>query len=105
VLGGTGLDGIDCSGLTRVCLANQGVDVVHRASIQALEGRYIEVKHLRPGDLVFFKDDKTERYLSHVGIYAGNGKFIHASGSAGKVVVGSLSDKYFKTQYAFARRL
>lgn len=105
VLGGTTTSGIDCSGLTRVCLANQGIDVVHRASIQALEGLYVEVRDLRPGDLLFFKDPKTDRYLSHVGIYIGSGKFVHASGSAGKVVIASLSDKYFKSYYAFARRL
>lgn len=105
VLGGTSLNGIDCSGLTRVCLAKQGLDLVHRASLQALEGRFIEVDQIKPGDLLFFKDDKTERYLSHVGIYIGNGKFVHASGSSGKVVITSLSSKYFKQQYAFARRL
>ena len=41
VLGGTTKRGIDCSGLVKVCLANQGIDVVHRSSLQALEGRYV----------------------------------------------------------------
>jgi cell wall-associated NlpC family hydrolase len=105
VLGGESHKGIDCSGLTRVCLARQGIDVVHRASLQALEGRYVQHTDLRPGDLVYFRDDKTERYLSHVGIYVGNNKFIHASGSYGKVVITSLSKDYYKSHYAFARRL
>jgi cell wall-associated NlpC family hydrolase len=104
VLGGTSSKGIDCSGLTKVCLEKQGISVVHRASLQALEGRYVSADKLRTGDLVFFRDDETPRYLSHVGIYMSNGRFIHASGSSGKVVVGSLSDKYFKNHYAFARR-
>jgi hypothetical protein len=105
VLGGTSGKGIDCSGLTQVCLARQGIDVLHRASLQALEGAYVSVDNLAPGDLVFFRDDKNELFLSHVGIYAGGGKFVHASQGKGAVVVGKLSDKYFKTHYAFARRL
>lgn len=104
VLGGTSTKGIDCSGLTKVCLENQGISMVHRASLQALEGRYIHPDELRAGDLVFFRDDKDNRYLSHVGIYVGKGKFIHASQSIGKVAITSLSSKYFKNHYAFARR-
>jgi hypothetical protein len=105
VSGGTTTKGIDCSGLTLVCLANQGIDIVHRASLQALEGKYINYTDLRPGDLVFFRDDKTARYLSHVGIYVGAGKFIHAAASIGKVAITPLSQDYFKSHYAFARRL
>jgi hypothetical protein len=105
VLGGTSMQGIDCSGLTRQCLAKQGVDVVHRSSLQALEGKYIQHEELKPGDLIFFRDTKDSRYLSHVGIYIGRGKFIHASHSKGGVVITNLSEEYFKTHYAFARRL
>ena len=104
VLGGTGDSGIDCSGLTKVCLANQGIDVVHRASLQALEGRYVSADSLKTGDLIFFRDDVTPRYLSHVGIYMSNGRFIHAGQSNGKVAVNSLGEDYFKNHYAFARR-
>jgi hypothetical protein len=105
VLGGTSNSGIDCSGLTQVCLADQGIDVVHRASLQALHGKYVDHEDLRKGDLVFFRDDKDTRYLSHVGIYIGNGRFVHASASLGGVVVTPLSQEYFKSHYAFARRL
>jgi cell wall-associated NlpC family hydrolase len=105
VLGGTTTDGIDCSGLTLVCLADQGIDVVHRASLQALEGRYVHYTDLKPGDLIFFRDGKDSRYLSHVGIYIGGTKFIHASLSIGHVAITSLNDDYFKSHYAFARRL
>jgi cell wall-associated NlpC family hydrolase len=105
VLGGTTKSGIDCSGLTQVCLGKQGISTVHRSSLQALEGQYVHYDSLRAGDLVFFRDDRDHRYLSHVGIYVGNGKFVHASQSIGKVAVTSLSSKYFKSHYAFARRL
>ncbi len=105
VLGGEGMDGIDCSGLTKVCLGNQGIEMVHRSSLQAIDGKYVEYRELLPGDLVYFRDDTDTRYLSHVGIYLGRGKFIHAGQSAGEVVVTSLSEKYFKSHYAFARRL
>jgi len=104
VLGGTTTDGIDCSGLTQVCLGNQGIDVVHRSSLQALHGLYINHEDLKVGDVIFFRDDKDIRYLSHVGIYVGRGKFIHASGSRGTVLITSLHDEYFKSHYAFARR-
>ena len=105
VSGGTTTRGMDCSGLTQVCLGKQGVDVVHRASLQALEGRYVAPEDIQPGDLVFFRDDDDERYLSHVGIYVGENKFVHAGMGLGKVGVSSLNSKYFKQHYAFARRL
>lgn len=105
VSGGTSTKGIDCSGLTQVCLAKQGIDVVHRSSLQALEGKYIHYTDLKAGDLIFFRDSIDSRYLSHVGIYIGSGKFIHSSLSKGGVVVTSLNEKYFKSHYAFARRL
>jgi hypothetical protein len=105
VLGGTSKKGIDCSGLTQVCLGKQGVKMVHRSSLQALEGRYVPHTELRAGDLIYFRDKKDKRYLSHVGIYVGRGKFIHAGQSKGKVVVTPLSEKYYKNHYAFARRL
>jgi hypothetical protein len=104
VLGGTSTDGIDCSGLTKVCLANQGIDVVHRSSLQALHGRYVNYTDLQTGDVIFFRDDHDSRYLSHVGIYLGSGRFIHASASRGGVVISRLSEAYFKSHYGFARR-
>lgn len=104
VLGGTSTKGIDCSGLTQVCLGKQGIDLPHRSSLQALEGRYVRYEDLRTGDLIFFRDDKDARYLSHVGIYVGRGKFIHAGQSIGKVAITPLSSKYFKEHYGFGRR-
>ncbi len=105
VLGGTSKKGIDCSGLTKVCLAKQGLDLLHRSSLQALEGKFVSHAELRAGDLIYFRDTVDSRYLSHVGIYVGRGKFIHASRSKGAVVITNLSEEYFKTHYAFARRL
>jgi cell wall-associated NlpC family hydrolase len=104
VLGGTSKKGIDCSGLTLVCLANQGINLPHRSSLQALEGRHVLYEDLKPGDLIFFRDDRDIRYLSHVGIYAGRGKFIHAGQSIGEVALTALSNEYFKEHYGFARR-
>lgn len=104
VLGGTSKSGIDCSGLTQVCLAAQGIDVVHRSSLQALHGRYIHHEDLKVGDLVFFRDNVDARYLSHVGIYLGDGEFVHASSAAGKVIVSKLNHTYYRAHYAFARR-
>lgn len=104
VLGGTTKQGIDCSGLTMVCLAKQGIEMPHRSSLQALYGRYVHYEDLKTGDIIFFRDDKDVRYLSHVGIYVGRGKFIHAGQSIGEVAITPLSQKYFKEHYGFARR-
>lgn len=104
VLGGTTKQGIDCSGLTKVCLANQGLDVVHRSSLQALHGLYVNYTDLQMGDIIFFRDEHDSRYLSHVGIYLGGGRFIHASASRGSVAISRLSEAYFKSHYGFARR-
>lgn len=104
VLGGTTRRGIDCSGLTMVCLAKQGIELPHRSSIQALHGRHVAYENLKPGDLIFFRDDKDVRYLSHVGIYIGRGKFVHAGQSIGEVAVTPLANEYFREHYGFARR-
>lgn len=105
VLGGNSQSGIDCSGLVCQAASNQGVSLPRRASYQAKEGLMVSRSQLRSGDLVFFRDWRDPGFLSHVGIYLGGGRFIHASMSVGKVGVSSLSEDYFSKHFAFGRRL
>ena len=79
---------------------------IPRTSIsQSQYGLKVDRSSLQAGDLIFFKTTRANR-VSHVGIYIGNGKFIHASSGGGKVQVNSLvSDSYYKTRYVGARRM
>lgn len=79
--GGTTTQGIDCSGLVKICYLNQGVILRRDASEQALTGQTLDndFKNYRQGDLVFFKSESTGRIV-HVGIYDKNGLYVHSSG-------------------------
>ena len=72
-VGGTGPNGWDCSGLTMKAWKAAGVKLPHSSGQQFRIGKKISKSNLRSGDLVFFY-----RGISHVGLYAGNGKVIHA---------------------------
>lgn len=105
VLGGNGGSGIDCSGLTRQATAAQGLELPRRASLQAAIGLMVGRGDLRPGDLVFFRDRTDPGFLSHVGIYVGGGRFLHASSALGRVGYSSLGEHYYASHFAFGRRL
>ncbi len=80
--GGTTPKALDCSGLTKVCYLSCGVMLPRNASEQALSGVELAVGcpgDFRPGDLLFFGSGDGDR-ITHVGIYEGGGRFIHASG-------------------------
>ena len=71
---------------------------------QFYKGTPIAPQNMQPGDLVFFKNTY-KRGISHVGIYAGEGKFIHAANSHKGVRMDSLSDSYYVAHFAGARRV
>ncbi len=103
--GGTGKRGIDCSGLVaRIYEDLKYKRVPHASAALYNSGSPVSLSALRPGDLVFFKNTY-RRGISHVGIYAGSNKFIHASNRRHGVTVTALSDPYFQIHYAGARRL
>ncbi|HLX07809.1 MAG TPA: NlpC/P60 family protein [Thermoanaerobaculia bacterium] len=102
--GGTSRRGVDCSGLVGAVYAQQGLEVPRTAAEQFGEGVPVGETDLRPGDLVFFRDTY-KRGISHVGIYLGDGRFIHAAGHRRGVVVSELSRPYYHLRYAGARRL
>ncbi len=100
--GGASSRGIDCSGLVVRAMARQGLNVPHRAAELYRMGRPVSRASLQPGDLVFFNTNG--KGVSHVGIWAGNNTFIHASSGQGKVVTADFSG-YFTQRYIGARRL
>jgi cell wall-associated NlpC family hydrolase len=103
-LGGSGRNGIDCAGLVRAAYDGLGLVLPRTAAGQFHQGVEISLGELQPGDLIFFRDTY-KRGISHVGIYIGEGKFIHAASTKRGVVVTSLSRPYYLSRFAGARRL
>ena len=96
--------GFDCSGFVRAMYEQTvGLVLPRRADEQAAATEVIERSELKPGDLVFF--NTMRRAFSHVGIYVGDGKFIHAPSSKGKVRVDRLDSRYFSERFEGARTL
>jgi len=105
VMGGTSRSGFDCSGFVRYILsATDGVTLPRTATEQYYHGASIPNGQLQPGDLVFFKNTY-KHGISHVGIYAGAGKFIHAANAHKGVRMDNLGDSYYRSHYAGARRV
>lgn len=101
VFGGTSTYGFDCSGYTQHVFSMLGLHIPRTADAQYYAGKRPK-GGARPGDLVFFQT--YESGPSHVGIYLGNGRFVHASSSHG-VMVSSLSESYWSSRYLGAKRL
>jgi cell wall-associated NlpC family hydrolase len=90
--------GFDCSGFVRYVYAHFGVSLPHSSYAQFGDGRRVARRSLRPGDLVFFDG------VGHVGLYVGNGRFIHAPHSGTRVQVTSLAG-WYSSRFSGARRL
>ncbi|MGE5087518.1 MAG: C40 family peptidase [Candidatus Levyibacteriota bacterium] len=96
--------GLDCSGLIRyVFQQTTGVTLPRTAHELARIGAKVPRSELVPGDLVFFNTRRSA--YSHVGIYLGDGQFIHAPSKGGEVGVAQLSSSYWRKRYDGARRL
>ncbi|HZS24192.1 MAG TPA: C40 family peptidase [Gaiellaceae bacterium] len=90
--------GFDCSGFVRFVYAHFGVSLPHSSYAQFDDGRRVGRAGLRPGDLVFFDG------VGHVGIYVGNGRFIHAPHTGTRVRIESLAG-WYSSRFDGARRL
>jgi cell wall-associated NlpC family hydrolase len=101
--GGAGPREFDCSGLVSYVHANAGIDVPRTAAEQFLVATPIERQALRAGDLVFFSEAGAK--ITHVGVYVGDGHFVHAPGNGRAVSYASLSDDYYRLNYAGGGRL
>jgi len=94
----------DCSGFTSYVYRKNGINIPRTSRNQSKFGKYVSRTNLKKGDLIFFDTSKRRKgYVNHVGIYLGNGKFIHASSAKKKVVVSNLS-KFYAQRYVGARR-
>ena len=96
--------GFDCSGLVYYVHQQLGVDVPRTSANQYRAALPVSRRALRPGDLVFFHT-YGRKLVSHVGIYVGKGKFIHAPSSGKRVSTANLNDKYWRKHYTGAGRL
>ncbi|WP_303851500.1 NlpC/P60 family protein [Seleniivibrio woodruffii] len=100
--GGVSDAGFDCSGLTMAVYRLNGLDLPRVSHEQFEEGSYVSKDELQPGDLVFFDTRRLGR-VSHVGIYIGNGKFVHAPSRGKHVRVENLDLDYFVRSYRGGR--
>ncbi|HLA64719.1 MAG TPA: NlpC/P60 family protein [Rhodothermales bacterium] len=99
--GGETRSGIDCSAFTREMFRETfGIELPRNTALQVNEGFQVDRDELQPGDLVFFRRGGTR----HVGVYLGDGNFIHASSSRG-VTYSRLDESYYARHYWTARRI
>lgn len=104
VYGGASPSGFDCSGLVYYVLRSLGYSPYRTPADQYSQGTYVSKANLQPGDIVFFHGTYTSG-ISHVGIYAGNGQFIHAPNSRSVVSYADLTSGYWTNHYYGARRM
>ena len=94
--------GLDCSGMVSYIYDKAaGLNVRGSAADIARRGRAIDRDNLRPGDLVFF--NTLNRSFSHVGVYIGNDRFVHAPSSNGRVRIDELDARYYAQRFEAAR--
>ncbi len=97
-------NGLDCSGLVRYVFREaHGTELPRTSAEISKMGETVDKKDLQPGDLVFF--NTLRRTFSHVGIYLGDNKFIHAPSSGGAVRIESMDLAYWKARFNGARRI
>ena len=102
--GGTSPTGFDCSGFMQYVFRKAfAVNLPRTSAAQASVGSYVSRSELRPGDMVFFRTHGSR--ISHVGMYIGNDRFIHAPRTGKRIEITSLSSKYWNARYATARRV
>ena len=91
VYGGSTPTGFDCSGFSMYCYAKAGISLTHNAQAQYNQTKSVSTKDMKKGDLVFFGGSTGN--ITHVGIYVGNGKFIHSPQTGEYVRIDSLSSR------------
>ena len=107
VWGATGPSKFDCSGFTQWVYRDSGINIPRVSKNQARVGKFISYENLQRGDMVFF-DTKKKRsgLVTHVGIYLGDGNFIHASSAGKSVVIYNFNQKsFYKKRFLWGRRV
>ncbi|RUS46656.1 C40 family peptidase [Cohnella sp. AR92] len=104
VYGASGINGtsFDCSSYTQFVFRQLGISLPRTSVEQAYMGEPVSKAYLSVGDLVFFRTGGG--WISHVAIYAGDGKILHAASSSG-VTISNLNSTYWKNSYVTARRI
>ncbi|MGC4030062.1 MAG: C40 family peptidase [Steroidobacteraceae bacterium] len=100
--GGNGPDAFDCSGLVRYAYSGIGVDTPRTTADQFRAARTVTRGELAAGDLLFFRIGGA---ITHVGIYAGDGRFVHAPQTGRAVEIRPIDDSYYRTRLAGIGRL
>jgi hypothetical protein len=95
-------DGFDCSGLAMAVYQHNGLNLPRSSKSQYRAGTPVRPGDVDKGDLVFFATSGGRR-VSHVGVYAGNNRFVHAPGRGKTIRINSLADRYYATRYVGAR--
>ena len=103
--GGNTRNGIDCSGLVvEVFRSVMGIKLPRTSAEQQKYCKNINKSELHPGDLLFFATGKKKKSVTHVGIYIGDGRMIHASSSRG-VIVSGINEAYYRRRYLSSGRI
>ncbi|MCK4441775.1 MAG: C40 family peptidase, partial [Sulfurovaceae bacterium] len=106
VWGGTKPKGFDCSGYVKYLYAQQGIKIPRTAYAQSKVGRDVSKRKLKKGDLLFFLTDKKRHIpITHVGMYIGNDKFIHAASRKKGIIISSLSKSKYHRYFVKAKRI
>lgn len=100
--GGNTPRGFDCSGLVQYSYARAGASIARTTRGQRRQSRRLSSKQLRAGDLLFF--NQTGKRGSHVGLYVGNNRFVHAPSSGKAVKLSTLANPYWQRHLLDARR-
>lgn len=93
--GGSSVYGFDCSGLVFYAYSKAGIPVPRTSSQQYQAARKVHPRNVQPGDILFFRLNPPK--VSHVGIYTGENRFIHAPSSSGSVFYASLDNSYWRS--------
>lgn len=101
--GGATPDGFDCSGLVQYAYHEIGLQVPRTTNAQLQYAQTIRVANIRAGDVLFFR--VSDRKVSHVGIYAGEGWFIHAPSRGGRVTYARMDNPFWQQRLVSAGRL
>ena len=99
--GGASPRGFDCSGLVYYSYNRAGYSVPRTSQLQYQQSLPVKLSHLQEGDLLFFR---IEGKVSHVGVYLGENRFIHAPSSGKRVSIASLDNPYWKDRFTKAGR-
>ena len=101
--GGETINGLDCSSFVQKVYKLAGAQLPRTARYQALFGITVDKSELKPGDLLFFQT--YAKFPSHVGIYIGEGKMIHASSKGKRITISDINKPYYKSRFLFAKRI